>query len=271
MSRIAEHAPGLSAILWDVDGTLAETERDGHRIAFNQAFEALRVPWRWDERRYGELLEVTGGRERLLHDMRDQPEAPRAAEDREALAALVHALKNERYARIVASGALPLRPGVLELMDDCAREGLRMGVVTTTSRINVGALLTPHLGAAWESAFAVVVTAQEAPRKKPDPQAYHQALERLGLPAAAALAIEDSPAGVAAARAAGVPVLVTRSVYFASRPVPGALAVGPSLASRAGWQPPAAAGGAAPDRIDLAQIRQWHARAAAYDVPSGSA
>ena len=271
MSRTAEHGRGLGAILWDVDGTLAETERDGHRVAFNQAFEALRVPWRWDERRYGELLEVTGGRERLLHDMRDQPGAPREAAEREALAARVHALKNECYARIVASGALPLRPGVLELMGDCAREGLRMGLVTTTSRINVGALLVPHLGAAWESAFAVIVTAQEAPRKKPDPQAYEQALERLGLPAAAALAIEDSPAGVAAARAAGVPVLVTRSVYFASRPVPGALAVGPSLASRAGWQPPAAAGRAAPDRIDLAQIREWHARAPAHDVPTGSA
>ena len=271
MSRIAGHGPGLGAILWDVDGTLAETERDGHRIAFNQAFEALGVPWRWDERRYGALLEVTGGRERLLHDMQRQPKAPRETAEREALAARVHALKNECYARIVASGALPLRPGVLELMGDCAREDLRMGIVTTTSRINVGALLAPHLGAAWESAFAVIVTAQEAPRKKPDPQAYNQALERLGLPAAAALAIEDSPAGVAAAQAAGVPVLVTRSVYFASRPVPGALAVGPSLASRAGWQPPATAGDAAPDRIDLAQIRQWHARAAAHDMPIGSA
>jgi HAD superfamily hydrolase (TIGR01509 family) len=252
----------LSAILWDVDGTLAETEGDGHRIAFNQAFEAAGVPWRWDEQRYGELLEVTGGRERLLHDMRHQPQAPRAAADREALAVRLHALKNECYARIVASGSLPLRPGVLELMDECTRAGLRMGIVTTTSRVNVGALLAPHLGAAWESAFAVIVTAQEAPRKKPDPQAYQQALERLELAPAAALAIEDSPAGVAAAQAAGVPVLVTRSVYFASRPVPGALAVGPSLATRAGWQPPAAGGDAAPGRIDLAQIRQWHARAA---------
>jgi HAD superfamily hydrolase (TIGR01509 family) len=195
----------------------------------------------------------------LLHDMQCQPEAPREAAEREALAARLHALKNECYARVVASGALPLRPGVLELMNDCAREGLRMGVVTTTSRINVSTLLAPHLGADWESAFAVIVTAQEAPRKKPDPQAYTQALERLELAPASALAIEDSPAGVAAAQAAGVPVLVTRSVYFASRPVPGALAVGPSLGNRAGWQPPAAAGDAAPDRIDLAQIRRWHA------------
>ena len=249
------------AILWDVDGTLAETERDGHRIAFNQAFEALGVPWRWDEQRYGELLEVTGGRERLLHDLKSQPLAPHAAGEREALAARLHALKNECYARIVASGALPLRPGVVALMDDCMRANLAMGVVTTTSRINVGALLAPHLGADWASRFAVIVTAQEAPLKKPDPQAYTLALERLELPPAAALAIEDSPAGVAAARAAGVPVIVTRSVYFASRPVAGALAVGDSLASRMGWQPPPTDGAAVPVRIDLAQIRRWHASA----------
>jgi HAD superfamily hydrolase (TIGR01509 family) len=261
----------LSALFWDVDGTLAETERDGHRIAFNQAFEALGVPWRWDEPRYGELLRVTGGRERLLHDMQGQPQAPREAAEREALATRLHALKNECYARIVATGALPLRPGVVELMADCARAGLSMGIVTTTSRINVGALLAPHLGKGWESAFAVIVTAQEAPNKKPDPQAYNQALQRLELPPAAALAIEDSPAGVAAACAAGVPVLVTRSVYFASQPVPGALAVGPSLASRAGWQPPLAAGGTAPDRVDLAQIRQWHGRAAAQNSRTSGA
>ena len=251
----------LGAILWDVDGTLAETERDGHRVAFNEAFEALAVPWRWDEEHYGALLQITGGRERLLHDMQHQPLAPQNAGEREALAERLHSLKNNCYARIVASGALPLRPGVRELMNDCARDGVHMGIVTTTSRVNVGALLAPHLGTDWESAFALVVTAQESPRKKPDPQAYHLALQRLRLPAKSVLAIEDSPAGVAAACAAGVPVLVTRSHYFASGPVPGALAVGRSLGSCAGWQPPTAGGSAAADRVALAQIQEWHAQA----------
>ncbi len=251
----------LRAILWDVDGTLAETERDGHRVAFNQAFEAQSLPWRWDVVRYGELLKVTGGRERLLHDMQDEPRAPRDPAEREALAARLHALKNDFYARIVASGAIPLRPGVRALLDDCARGGVRMGIVTTTSRVNVGALLAPHLGADWASAFAVIVTAQEAPRKKPDPQAYELALGNLQLTPASVLAIEDSPAGAAAACAAGVPVLVTRSYYFASEPVVGALAVGLSLGERAGWLPEIGAGAETEcTRVDLARIREWHAR-----------
>ena len=189
------------------------------------------------------------------------PRAPSDAAEREALAARLHGLKNDFYAQIVASGAIPLRPGVRALLEDCAGGGVRMGIVTTTSRVNVGALLAPHLGADWASAFAVIVTAQEAPRKKPDPQAYQLALGNLQLAPASVLAIEDSPAGAAAACAAGVPVLVTRSYYFASEPVAGALAVGPSLADGAGWLPETEAG---PHRdfrrVDLTQIRRWHAR-----------
>ncbi len=113
----------LRAILWDVDGTLAETERDGHLVAFNQAFEALNVPWRWSEERYGELLAVTGGRERLLHDMQCQDRAPADPQERRSLVERVHRLKNELYAAIVASGELPLREGVRELLVDCDARG----------------------------------------------------------------------------------------------------------------------------------------------------
>src|SRR5271170_5773090 len=98
----------IKALLWDVDGTLAETEREGHLVAFNQAFEALGIAWRWSEERYGELLAVPGGRERLEHDMQSQVSAPADPQQRQALAERVHHLKNEIYARIVASGALPL-------------------------------------------------------------------------------------------------------------------------------------------------------------------
>ena len=245
----------LEALLWDVDGTLAETEHDGHLVAFNQAFAQLGVPWRWSEQRYAELLAITGGRERLLHDLRRQPWAPVDADARAALAERVHALKNERYARIVAGGGIPLRDGVRALFDDCTQAGVAMAIVTTTSRANLHALLAAHLGSGWPARFAVVVCGEDVARKKPDPQAYLLALGALGLAAHDTLAIEDAPAGVAAARAAGIPVVVTRSRYFAAAPHDGVLALGPSLGSGRGWQPAAAA----PDaRIDLPQLTRWH-------------
>ena len=258
----------LKALLWDVDGTLAETEHDGHLVAFNQAFAQLGLPWCWTEQRYGELLAITGGRERLLHDLRSQRWAPVDAGERTALAERVHALKNACYARIVTEGLIPLRPGVRELFDDCAQSGIAMAIVTTTSRANVVALLDAQLGSGWPARFAVLVCGEDVARKKPDPQAYLATLVALGLGAADTLAIEDAPAGVAAARAAGVPVVVTRSRYFpdtgagaAVGPVNTsnrALAVGPSLASAHGWQP-AAAGDAG--RIGLVQLQRWHSAA----------
>jgi HAD superfamily hydrolase (TIGR01509 family) len=246
----------LRALLWDVDGTLAETERDGHLVAFNRAFEALDLSWRWSESRYGELLGVAGGRERLLHDLRTQPLAPTDSAQRVALAARIHRLKNKIYAGIVGAGALPLRPGVAELFEDCAAAGVRMGIVTTTSAGNVAALLGACLGSDWRERFAAVLCAEQAPIKKPDPQVYLRALQALRLRADEALAIEDAPAGVAAARAAQVGVVVVRSFYFASAEVTGALAAGPSLGSAHGWQPPSLT---APDgRIRLTQLLHWH-------------
>jgi HAD superfamily hydrolase (TIGR01509 family) len=244
----------LQAILWDVDGTLAETERDGHLVAFNAAFQELDIPWRWDERRYGEMLRVAGGYERLLFDMASQPLAPVAHDERSALARRIHALKNQRYAELVASGALPLRAGVRELFDECAAEGLRMAIVTTTSRGNVQALLSAQIGVDWPARFAAVVCAEDAPAKKPDPQAYRLVLERLQLRAEQTVAIEDSAMGLAAATAAAVPVVITRSRYFADDLVAGAVAVGSSLGTRAGWSPSLAGTGG---RVGLADLRSW--------------
>jgi HAD superfamily hydrolase (TIGR01509 family) len=227
----------LRALIWDVDGTLAETERDGHLPAFNAAFEAHGVPWRWSVERYGELLPVTGGYERMLHDMASQPSAPTTLAEREQLARQLHLDKNQRYAQIVAEGRIPLRDGVRALMDDCRASGIPMAIATTTSRSNVEALLGAHLGAGWREWFACVLCGEDAPRKKPDPQVYVLTLERLGLNANEVLAIEDSPVGVRACVAAGVPVVVTRSVYFANARFPGALAVGPGLGVAEGWSP----------------------------------
>jgi len=242
----------LQALIWDVDGTLAETERDGHRVAFNLAFAEFGLDWFWDEYHYGELLRVAGGRERLLLDMETRADAPDESR-REALAAALHACKNTHYARLVDSGALQLRAGVRELMGDCAAAGVRLAVATTTSRSNVDALLAMALGDAWRARFAAVLCAEDAPLKKPDPQVYLRCLAALGLPGSAVLAVEDAPAGVAACRGAGVPVIVTRSHYFAHDAVPGALAVGPGLDRAEGWSPATAL----PGRITLAQCAQW--------------
>jgi HAD superfamily hydrolase (TIGR01509 family) len=240
----------LRALLWDVDGTLAETERDGHRVAFNRAFEAVGLPWRWDELQYGQLLRVTGGRERLLHDMATRPDAPA---DRDALARELHRLKTGFYAEIVATGAIPLRPGVRELLTECSASGLRLAITTTTSRANVLALLA----VSGLRGFEALLCAEEAPRKKPDPQVFARALGQLALPASETLAVEDSPAGLAACQAAGVPVVHTRSEYFPAEATggPGLLASGPGLHTTANWQPPALPG----SRIDLQCLEHWRA------------
>ncbi|MBC7938957.1 MAG: HAD-IA family hydrolase [Chitinophagaceae bacterium] len=212
----------LQALIWDVDGTIAETERDGHRVAFNQAFEAMNLPWRWGVTEYGALLQVTGGRERLLHDMQTRPDAPNDDAARMALARELHRRKNDAYAAIVARGALPARPGVMRLVSECAAAGVMNAVATTTSGSNVGALFTSLWGANWQQLFAVVVCAEDAPLKKPDPQAYLLALQRLGLAAHEAFALEDSPHGLQAARGAGLRCGVTRGAYFRRQVFDGA-------------------------------------------------
>lgn len=255
----------LQALLWDVDGTLAETERDGHRVAFNDAFASFGLPWRWSAEHYGALLRITGGRERLLADMQGRAEAPALPAEREAMARELHRRKNARYAELVRDGAIALREGVRELIDEAEAAGLRQGIVTTTSRGNADALLARAFCVDWPRRFAVVVCGEDVAAKKPDPEAYLRALGMLKIEPVQAVALEDSPGGVAAARAAEVPVLVTRSAYFPGDTVEGAIAIGPGLHQRQGWSPmlplsmpPGVAGPAG--RVSLADILDWHAR-----------
>ncbi len=247
----------LKAVLWDVDGTMAETERDGHRVAFNLAFEASGLPWRWGEAHYGELLRVTGGRERLMHDMNSRSDAPTLAGERAALARTVHAKKNALYAEVIRAAGIPLREGVLSLMRECRDRGVRMGITTTTSRSNVDALLGIHLGQRWSEWFAVLVCGEDVQQKKPDPEVYQHALRLLDIGPLEAVAIEDSPGGVAAARAADVPVVVTRSAYFAHATIEGAIAIGPGLHQRRGWSPALRPGLDDNEPVGLDDIAGW--------------
>lgn len=255
----------LKALIWDVDGTLAETERDGHRIAFNMAFEECAVPWRWDEERYGALLEITGGRERLMFDLGQRADAPPLGQ-RDAWVREVHLRKNRFYADLVGEGRIALRPGVLPLMLQCREHNVRMAIATTTSRDNLQALLQVHLGTRWADWFAIAICGEDVQAKKPDPEVYRKALRALGIDPLTAVAIEDAPAGVAAARAADVPVVVTRSAYFARAPIEGAIAVGPGLNTRHKWRPCARAGADPACPIGLDDIEDWCAQMASSSI-----
>lgn len=213
----------LKALLWDVDGTVAETERDGHRVAFNLAFADAGLDWGWTESAYGDLLHVTGGRERLLAFMDQRHDAPDSAAARQALALRLHERKNRFYAELVAQGHLPPRPGVVGVMREARASGLSQAIVTTTSRSNVQALMPTLLGEDWAETFAVVLCGEDTQRKKPDPEVYLLALQRLGLPATHCLAIEDSTPGARAAHAAGVPLVLRPSVYFPATTLPEAI------------------------------------------------
>jgi HAD superfamily hydrolase (TIGR01509 family) len=205
----------LKALLWDVDGTLAETEFYGHRQAYNAAFRSAGLPWRWDVSTYRDLLAVSGGRERLRHFFRQVGQAPVDDGQVEALMAA----KQRAYSDLARQGALPPRPGVQRLVAEAAARGWLQALVTTSSRSAVAALLASQ-GATLGSAFAFWVCGEDVAVKKPSPEGYQQALNRLNLSPAEALALEDSPQGLEAATAAGVPCLLTLGDSFA--PLEGA-------------------------------------------------
>lgn len=202
-------APG--ALLWDLDGTLAETEEQGHLPAFNRAFADEGLPWRWDLPTYLGLLEVSGGRERIAAFLR-------AREGREPdpgrLERLV-ARKQHHYGEIVRGGGLPLRPGVARLIQEAAAAGVPQAIVTTSSVTAVEALAAGALRE-WRQAFSFWICGEDVAMKKPHPEAYHLALARLAQAPLnrgpqGVLVLEDSPNGLAAARSAGLTCLVTLS------------------------------------------------------------
>lgn len=248
----------LRALVWDVDGTLAETEDLGHRIAFNLAFEEAGLPWRWDSAVYGELLRVTGGKERLRAWWRGID--PVAAESPQAEATIrrLHELKTAHYLALLRGGAIALRPGVQRLVQEAERQGLRQAIATTTTPDNVTWLLEMTLGAAAARWFEVIGAGDVVPHKKPAPDIYHWVLERLALPATDCLAIEDSAAGARAARAAGLPVVVTRSRYSAEEDVGTVLADLSGLGEAASTARGTVRGRAWSGAVDMDTLRHWH-------------
>ncbi len=233
----------LQALIFDVDGTLADTEA-AHRAAFNQAFDQEGLDWHWDEALYTQLLDVSGGKERLMHYWTQRHPEVRDVDGagvRDTIARL-HELKTAAYEAMVNDGAVSLRPGVLHLIDAAGQAGLQLAIATTTSPVNIAALLRGAIGTDWRQFFGVVEDASTAAVKKPHPQVYLQTLQRLQLPAGQCLAFEDSSNGLRAATGAGLATVITPTQFTADHDFSAALKVLPNLQG-----------------VTVADLQAWHA------------
>lgn len=259
--------PRLRALIFDVDGTLADTE-EMHRRAFNAAFAACGLGWWWSRRTYRDLLRIAGGRQRMrAYALRKDP-ATAARADVDELLGAVHRDKTRRYDRLLRVQPLPLRPGVERLLDEAGVAGVATALATTTTPANLDALLEPNLGRGWRGRFAAIVCGDAVTRLKPAPDAYLEALRRLHVGADAALAFEDSANGVASARAAGLAVILTPTWYSLNAAPAPALVELPHLGDPAEPLPRGAPG--APF-VDLPRLRAWHAGAIALLGPGRAA
>ena len=247
----------IEAFLFDVDGTLADTERDGHRPAFNEAFKELGLGWHWDEALYGKLLVETGGKERIKYFVESFLPARKRPSNIEQFAVELHRIKTKFYIKLVNSGELPLRPGVKRLLMESRNAGLRLGIATTTNPENVFALLHHHLGKGADRWFEVIAAGDMVSAKKPAPDIYLCALRGLGLPAEKCIAFEDSESGLRSSIGAGLRTVVTVSTYTANEDFEGALAVLSDFGEPSAPFKIIKGASHGRDFLDLPLIRQW--------------
>lgn len=215
----------LQAVLFDVDGTLADTEQDGHRLAFNAAFKQFHLDWDWDIDLYGELLQITGGKERIRYYMERYVPTALEKNDLNDWIISLHKTKTKYFESLMEQGGIPLRPGVARLINELRNERIRLAIATTTTMENVTALLKSTLGEESIGWFDVIGAGDIVPKKKPAPDIYHWVLEQLKLSAQQCLAIEDSENGLRSALAANLPTLITTSSYTRLQNFSGATAV----------------------------------------------
>jgi len=214
----------IKAIIFDVDGTLADTE-DAHRIAFNKAFAENHLNWNWDVALYDKLLKVTGGKERIKYFVESfLPEFAKPA-DYDGFVKHLHLVKTGHYAAMLADGHIRLRPGIRQLIADTHARGIRLAIATTTSPENVAGLLEVGLGKDWLSYFASIGCGDIVPHKKPAPDIYHWVLNELGLVPGDCIALEDSSNGLRSSLAAGIRTYITINHYTRNQDFTGAAAV----------------------------------------------
>lgn len=212
----------LEALLFDVDGTLADTERDGHRVAFNLAFADAGLDWEWSEELYGKLLAVTGGKERIRYYLDNYNTEFKRPDDLDEFIAGLHKAKTAHYVNLLSNGVIPLRSGVRRLIDEARAAGLRLAVSTTTTPANVEALLENALAPGSMAWFEVIAAGDIVPAKKPAPDIYDYAMEQMGLKPEQCIAFEDSYNGIRSSLGAKLKTIVAVNGYTRDEDFEGA-------------------------------------------------
>jgi len=215
----------LKALIFDVDGTLSDTERDGHRVAFNEAFIDAKLDWCWNVETYGVLLKVTGGKERIHYFIEKFDPDFNAPDDLDGFIKQLHQSKTCHYVELLKSGAIPLRPGVERLLNEARSAGLRLGIATTTTPTNVTTLLSATLGTGSIAWFEVIAAGDVVANKKPAPDIFQYALNEMNLDAEDCMAFEDSENGLLSSMQAGIKTVVTVNGYTRNDNFDGALIV----------------------------------------------
>ncbi len=227
----------MQALIFDCDGVLVDTERDGHRVAFNKAFSATGLRVHWSVERYGELLATAGGKERMARHF-DETIWPVPKAERDGFIKNLHRLKTDMFMELIRNGELPLRPGIARIIDEAIGAGVKLAVCSTSNKSAVQAVVEFLLGA-QRANHITVFAGDVVAAKKPDPAIYNLALNELCLDPDKCVAVEDSNNGLRAALGANLRCIVTISSYSKNEDFTGASRVVSDL------------GGSGADAIDL--------------------